>query len=168
MKLILMFVVLAAIPTLAFATPPDVKEIEDATKNMIECAAIANEIAAMKVPEGHAKARAAAFHNTTATNPKAKIAVEPAHDQFMKDMKLRTDRLEACGKTHEANYKASEARLDFLAKADLKEEDGKAVGDRIEKYHDAKEKLEVAINALSKDRQVQSYVHKILLAHFLK
>jgi len=170
MKMISMLFVLAAFaaPTLTWAAPPDVKEIELATRVMNDCAKIADEISAMKVPEGHAKAHAAAFHNATATNPKAKIDIEPVHDQFMKHITDATARLDACGKRHEASFAASEKRLDFLAKADLAEADATPVGAAIESYHTAKEKLEVSVNNLSKDRQIQSYVHKTLQAHFLK
>jgi len=170
MKLSSAFLILAGsliISASAWAVPPDVKEIEQATKVINDCAKIADEIAALKVPEGHAQARAIAYHNAEATDPKEKVAIEPVHDQFMKQMDEKVKRLDECGKSYEVAIKASESRIDALMKSEGKDEDGAPILDILHKYNDAQKRMEASAASLSADRQIQSYVHKTLRAHFI-
>ncbi len=150
------------------AQPPDIKELEHSTKVFIECAKIADEIAAMKVPEGHAMERAikASHDHPESKGHKEKIA--PEHDKFMTEMEGRVHRLDECGKKYEVAVKESEERLEKLATENITEEQGNAITPIIKNYHAAKDTMVDSIAALSKDIQVQSYVHKVLLEHFLK
>jgi hypothetical protein len=168
MKLLAAFVLLAG-ASLARATPPDVKELERSTEIFTRCAKIADEITAMKVPAGHAMHRAQkAANEHPETDAKAKIALEPVHMKFENEIGERIKRLDACGKEYEVAVKASEEQIDKLATMDIAEADGHAIEDRIKKYHASKDVLTDAIADLSKDIQIQSYVHHTLREHFLK
>jgi hypothetical protein len=172
MRFLSLLVLLAgsSIPSLAAAPPADVTAMERATQVMGDCAKIADEITAMKVPAGHERARAAAFTNAQVggeTGSKL-IAIEPVHEQFIKQMEARTLRLEACGKTYKAAIKDAADLEEKMGQANMSEQEAAAVKDRYMAYGAARQTLKKSIMGLSNDRQIQSYVSKILQEYFLK
>jgi hypothetical protein len=171
MKTIMTLAALSAvlIPTLAAATPPDVKELAHSTEIFTRCAKIADEISAMKVPAGHAEHRAMkAANEHPETQAKDRVKLEPVHEKFEMDIAEKVNRLDACGKEYEIGVKLSEEQFEKIASMDIAEADGHAIEDVIKKYHASKDVLTDSIAALSKDVQIQSYVHHTLRAHFLK
>jgi hypothetical protein len=170
MKSLTAFVLLigAALPTFARATPPDVKELQNSTEVFTRCAKIADEIAGMKVPAGHAEARAQKAANETADAKGVVVKIDDVHAKFMTDMDAKVARLDACGKEYEVAVKASEELIEKIAAMNIAEADGHAIEDVIKKYHASKDVLTDSVAGLSKDVQIQSYVHKTLRAHFLK
>jgi hypothetical protein len=165
---ILLILAVSLIPALARAETPDVKELEHSTKVFTDCAKIADEIAAMKVPEGHAEARAQKASHDHPEAKGEKVKIEPVHEQFMKDMDEKTARLDACGKDYEVAVKESEALTEKLGKANMSEQEATVIKDQYMAYDAAKQKLRESLHTLTREPQIQSYVHKILLEHFLK
>lgn len=171
MKVVSSLLVLAviAVPMSAGAMPPDVKELAHSTEVFNRCAKIADEISAMRVPPGHAQARAMAAAN--AGHPAAKgikVAIDPVHDRFMKDIDEKVHRFDACGKEYEVSVKASEALIEKLGTMNISEADGNAIADTVKRYHASKDTLTDSVAKLSNDIQIQSYVHHTLRDHFLK
>jgi hypothetical protein len=168
MKLLAALVLLAG-ASLARATPPDVKELEKSTEIFNRCAKIADEISAMKVPEGHAMHRAQkAANEHPETDVKAKVALDPIHVKFENEIGERIKRLDACGKEYEIGVKSSEELIEKLPDMNITEAEGHSIEDVIKKYHASKDVLTDSVAALSKDIQIQSYVHHTLREHFLK
>jgi hypothetical protein len=162
-----MMAVIAA-PVLAAAAPPDIKEVEKATEIFTRCTKVADEIAAVKGPEGHAAARMmrASHHHKEAKGELPKI--EAKQDAFTTDMEGKVAKLDECGKEYEVAIKAADERLEKLRDEKIAEADGNAISQPIKDYYAAKDKLVDSIAGLSKDIQVQSYVHHTLREHFIK
>ncbi|MDD5210418.1 MAG: hypothetical protein PHV36_13580 [Elusimicrobiales bacterium] len=136
-------------PSLAWSAPPDMTAVNRATKIMGDCARIADEIAAVKAPEGL-------------------VPGEPAGDQFIRQMAERSGRLEECGRNYKAALEDSETFLEKLESAKLTEQEAEKAGDAVNKYEEAKEKLEQSLDALSANDGIQPYIGKSILEYFLK
>lgn len=168
MKHLALIISLALAPR-AHAATQDVKDIDDAAVVMGDCAKIADDIAAMKAPAGHAEARKMRASNeqlqkNPARNPLGFIVPADAHLDFIEKIQAKAAKLDECGARYETAMKAAslvEAKYAKLAGADSAEP-------AFQKYVDAQKALQKAVAGLSADRQVQSYVHKTLREHFLK
>jgi len=160
--------VLLASPTRAAV--PDVKAIDAATAVMTDCAKLADGIAALKVPAGHAKARTMKASNaqvsaSAAPNPLAMVVPEDAHLDFMTQIEGQVAKLDECGKRYAKALKTAAAlEATFSTVSDA---DAKPIMDNMTKYHDAQKALQTSVSGLSNDRQIQSYVHKTLKTYFL-
>jgi hypothetical protein len=167
MKLLIMLAVIAA-PVAAAAKTPDVKELVHSTEVFTRCAKIADDISAMKVPEGHAEARAQKASHAHPEAKGEKVKIEDHHMKFIDEIEAKVKALDECGKEYEVAVKESEELTDKIRDMHLKEEDGKPLIDVFTKYHGSKDVLTDSIAKLSNDIQIQSYVHKVLVEHFLK
>lgn len=167
MKSILTVVFFAGslIPALAWSAPQDMTAINHATVVMGKCAMLANKIAAMKAPNGLARARMAEFMNKQAGG--SLIPVDPAGNKFIKQMDENARRLEECGKTYKAAFKKSESLVEKLQKSELTGKDASRIGSSMAKYVAAMEKLEKSMDKLSMKKDIQPYVAGPILQYFL-
>ncbi len=151
MRSILLAVLLTGLPapSPAWSAPPDMAAVDRATKVMGDCGRIAEEIAAIIAPE-------------------RLVPGEPASDRFIEQMTEKAGRLEECGKNYKAALGESETFLEKLENAKLSEEDADKVGASMNKYEDAKEKLEQSLDLLSANAGVRPYIEKPMLEYFLK
>lgn len=154
-------------PGWANAADDDVAAITQATTIMTECAKIAQDIATVKVPKDHAKARLVKAHNEKVTDPKEKLPADPAQEQYAQGIENETKRLAACGKNYQGAIKEAEAAAQAAGEKHKDDKNAK-VPPVFSQYQKAKEQLSQAIAVLSNDPQVSSYVDETLSTYFLK
>jgi hypothetical protein len=145
---------------------PDLTPLTQATATINDCAAIVNAIAAIPVPPKHAEATQTAAANETATDPKQKVAIDPAHEAFRQQMKDGAAKFDACGK----NVRGAEGKAnDFvrgLAGQNLSADDANAVKTAYEAYTKANENMRAALAALTADHLRAGYMRGPLHANF--
>ena len=142
--------------------------IDEASKIMAECTAIANSIAGGKVPEGHARAQMLATSNAAQTDASKRVAIEQKHIDFANWITAETAKLAACGKRLIPAHRGVDADLQKMADEKIADADVQKVTDAADRYDAAKQALVTAILHLSDDKQIQAYVHQTLLDEFLK
>ena len=162
-----------------------INPLNDATRIMDRCAAIAHKISSTKVPPGHPEALAAAFHNeemakahATASPgkplaPEHLKAVAPDHQAFFKMIQAERAELNKCGEDYARVHKPTHALMkkagDDMEKNPAKSasEDDKKVAAAMMTYSKSSESLAVAIASLSKDVNHQRYVAPVINKYFL-
>jgi len=159
---------LAASCASAFAlAAPDLAPLTQATAVLNNCASVANDIAAVPTPAGHAKAALAASTNQMIASPQQKLAIDPAQAQFAQRMQAGAQRLDACGKDVRPAMQRADDFLQGLAKANLTQADAAAVAPAVGDYLKAKDGMAGAIQRLTADKVRESYMMAPLSAHFL-
>jgi hypothetical protein len=146
----------------------DVTPLTQATNVINDCAAVANSISAIPVPADHAKAALAAATNDTITDPKQKLAVDPAQTNFAQQMKDGAGRLDACGKNVRAATGQANDFVRGLGGGNLSQDDATAVKAAYEAYAKAQENMRAATAMLTSDHVRASYMMAPLQANFLQ
>jgi hypothetical protein len=147
---------------------PDLTPLTQATTVTNDCAAVANSISAIPVPADHAKAALATATNETITDPKQKLAVDPAQTNFAQQMKDGAARLDACGKTVRAATNQANDFVRGLSGGNLSQDDANAVKAAYEAYAKAQENMRAATAMLTSDHVRASYMMAPLQANFLQ
>lgn len=165
-----------------------INPLNEATKIMDRCAAIAARISSTPVPQGHGEARAAELFNQSvakaqpvaaaapgkAPPPPEMKKIAPEQTAFMTKIRAERDQLEACGKEYVKVNKPADALLAKTGEALEKEqaktatEDHKKLGAAMMAYSKSEENLAAAITALSKDKVHEAYLGRVVDMYFLR
>lgn len=147
---------------------PFLKQLDAKSAQMKRCADLARALEKIPVPPQHAEAKAAiATHALLKTPP----MVDPVHANFEMTVKRMDQDFMRCGDELFKDLGQVEAKIGpFMAElkkqkpADAQQ---KAISQSMVGYMKAKHNLHEAVELLSKDIQMQAYVHKTLMEHYL-
>jgi len=148
---------------------PDLTPLTKATAAINDCAAIANSIAAIPVPPEQEKATMAAATNEAVTDPKQKVAIDPAQSAFADQMKDGAAKLDACGKNvRAATQQADDFMKGLKAQGNFSEDDANAMTAAYASFHTARQGMHSAIVALLSNPVRASYLRGPLHANFFQ
>jgi hypothetical protein len=146
---------------------PDLTSLTQATAALNDCAAIANGLAAIPIPPEQAKATQAAASNDAATDPKLKVAIDPAQAAYADQMKDGGAKLDACAKnTHAAAKQAHEALATVKSQGNVSPDDAKAMAAAYQAFQTARQGMHAAIVALLSNPVRASYLRDPLNSFF--
>lgn len=157
-----------ASPTAFAQDPAYLKQLDAKSDNMKRCGDIARWLEKVPVPPNHADQKAVAATQKLLQKP---VQIDPVHAQFEATVKAKDQEFRQCGIELFKDLAAIDGKLkSFMEQAKkqkLKEAEEKAIAATLTKYMAAKEDLHEAVQLLSKDLQMQAYVHKTLVEHYL-
>ena len=147
------------------------KQLDAKSAQMKKCADIARAMEKIPVPAKHAENKNRAANAALAKDKDRGPAPDVAHLSFESQVKRMDMDLQKCGDDLYKDMAQVEGKMkpfmEGAKKAKMAEAEQKAVSQSLGGYMKAKQDLQEAIELLSKDRQMQAYVHKTLTEHYL-
>lgn len=155
----------------------DLGPIHAATRELDQCGRMAHYLGQLQPPRGHVEARKAEIHNQAVAKRDPAFANlpmirhEPSHEGFMRAMQKGKVDLENCARQLGPALKGMPVHLKRLYDGiDTAEKPGGMPKDvarhlhrAIVQYHEAHERFADAVVSLSKDQDVQAYLHEAIV-----